>query len=143
MALCLSKALGRSPESWLAMQYNHDLWQAKRHVNLASVTRVRMTVSDTFDTLLCKGRRGRILGKYKSPFVKGGKTPAVLPPSSKTVAKRQCRFLTTKRNPDVERPGRGEPGGTGIDALPVRRAATSSQSKIPLTAGVRLAILWM
>ena len=43
MALRLSKALGRSPESWLAMQYNHDLWQAKRHVNLASVTRVRIT----------------------------------------------------------------------------------------------------
>jgi antitoxin HigA-1 len=29
MALRLSKALGRSPESWLAMQYNHDLWHAK------------------------------------------------------------------------------------------------------------------
>ncbi|HVA55566.1 MAG TPA: HigA family addiction module antitoxin [Gammaproteobacteria bacterium] len=43
MALRLSKALGRSPESWLAMQYNHDLWQAKRHVNLANVTRVRVT----------------------------------------------------------------------------------------------------
>ena len=25
MALRLAKALGRSPESWLAMQYNHDL----------------------------------------------------------------------------------------------------------------------
>jgi antitoxin HigA-1 len=43
MALRLSKALGRSPESWLAMQYNHDLWQAKRHVNLTKVTRVRIT----------------------------------------------------------------------------------------------------
>lgn len=43
MALRLSKALGRSPESWLAMQYNHDLWQAKQHVNLTSVTRVRLT----------------------------------------------------------------------------------------------------
>lgn len=43
MALRLSKALGRSPESWLAMQYNHDLWQAKRHVNLTSVTRIRLT----------------------------------------------------------------------------------------------------
>lgn len=30
MALRLSKALGRSPESELAMQYNHDLWQAKQ-----------------------------------------------------------------------------------------------------------------
>ena len=26
MALRLSKALGRSPESWLIMQDNHDLW---------------------------------------------------------------------------------------------------------------------
>ena len=37
MALCLSKALGRSPESWLTMQYNHDLWHAKRHVKLGKV----------------------------------------------------------------------------------------------------------
>ena len=34
MALRLSKALGRSPESWLVMQSNHDLWQAKQHVKL-------------------------------------------------------------------------------------------------------------
>ena len=27
MALLLSRALGRSPESWLAMQYNYDLWR--------------------------------------------------------------------------------------------------------------------
>jgi addiction module HigA family antidote len=33
-ALRLSKALGRSPESWLSLQYNHDLWQAKQRVNL-------------------------------------------------------------------------------------------------------------
>jgi antitoxin HigA-1 len=43
MALRLSKALGRSPESWLAMQYNHDLWQAKRHVKLGNVSKVRLT----------------------------------------------------------------------------------------------------
>jgi addiction module HigA family antidote len=42
MALRLSKALGRSPESWLAMQYNYDLWQAKRHTDLANVGRVRL-----------------------------------------------------------------------------------------------------
>lgn len=29
MALRLSKALGRSPESWLAMQNMHDLWSAR------------------------------------------------------------------------------------------------------------------
>ena len=40
MALRLSKALGRSPESWLAMQDNHDLWQARQVVNLDAVERV-------------------------------------------------------------------------------------------------------
>jgi addiction module HigA family antidote len=34
MALRLSKALGRSPESWLAMQSNYDLWQARQRVKL-------------------------------------------------------------------------------------------------------------
>ena len=45
MALRLSKALGRSPESWLAMQYNYDLWQAKQHVNLGNVGRVKLTAA--------------------------------------------------------------------------------------------------
>lgn len=45
MALRLSKALGRSPESWLAMQCNHDLWQAKQHVKLDHVGRVRLTAA--------------------------------------------------------------------------------------------------
>ncbi len=37
MALRLSKALGRSPESWLAMQDSHDLWQARQTLNLKGV----------------------------------------------------------------------------------------------------------
>jgi plasmid maintenance system antidote protein VapI len=41
MALRLSKAIGRSPESWLAMQDNYDLWLAKQFVDLAGVSRVR------------------------------------------------------------------------------------------------------
>jgi antitoxin HigA-1 len=45
MALRLSKALGRSPESWLAMQYNHDLWQARRRVKLGNVGKVRLTAA--------------------------------------------------------------------------------------------------
>ena len=45
MALRLSKALGRSPESWLAMQYNYDLWQAKQYVNLGNVSKVRLTAA--------------------------------------------------------------------------------------------------
>jgi antitoxin HigA-1 len=34
MALRLSKTLGRTPESWLAMQENYNLWQARQTVNL-------------------------------------------------------------------------------------------------------------
>ncbi len=37
MALRLSKCLGRSAESWLAMQHGYDLWQTKRRVNLRGV----------------------------------------------------------------------------------------------------------
>jgi addiction module HigA family antidote len=45
MALRLSKALGRSPESWLAMQSNYDLWQARQHVKLGSVGKVKLTAA--------------------------------------------------------------------------------------------------
>ncbi|MFH0784462.1 MAG: HigA family addiction module antitoxin [Pseudomonadota bacterium] len=34
MALKLSKVLGRSPESWLLMQDNFDLWQARQEIDL-------------------------------------------------------------------------------------------------------------
>ncbi len=37
MALRLSKTLGRSPESWLIMQNNYSLWQAKQKLNLDEV----------------------------------------------------------------------------------------------------------
>ena len=40
MALRLSKALGRTPESWLMMQDNYDLWQAKQRVDLDNVHRI-------------------------------------------------------------------------------------------------------
>ena len=40
IALRLSKALGRSPESWLSMQDNHKLWQAHQTVDLDGVERV-------------------------------------------------------------------------------------------------------
>jgi addiction module HigA family antidote len=45
MALRLSKALGRSPESWLALQYNDDLWQAKQIVKLEKVRKVPLTTA--------------------------------------------------------------------------------------------------
>jgi addiction module HigA family antidote len=42
MALRLSKTLGRSPESWLAMQYNYDLWQARQRVDLNGVSKLML-----------------------------------------------------------------------------------------------------
>jgi len=44
MALRLSKAVGRSPESWLSMQDNYDLRQAKQSVNLGNVHAVSFAV---------------------------------------------------------------------------------------------------
>lgn len=40
MALRLSKALGRSPESWLVMQDNYDLWRARQTVDLDAVEKM-------------------------------------------------------------------------------------------------------
>ena len=40
MALRLSKTLGRSAQSWLAMQNNYNLWQAKQTVNLDEVEKL-------------------------------------------------------------------------------------------------------
>ncbi len=37
MALRLSRCLGRSAESWLAMQDAHDLWQARQRLDLTSL----------------------------------------------------------------------------------------------------------
>lgn len=45
MALRLSKALGRSPESWLTMQDSYDLWQARQVVDLRDVTKVEFKAS--------------------------------------------------------------------------------------------------
>ena len=44
MALRLSKAIGRSPESWLAMQDSHDLWLARQQVNLQRVGKLKLAV---------------------------------------------------------------------------------------------------
>lgn len=42
MALRLSKSLGRTPESWLAMQDSYDLWLAKKSVKLGKVQKVKL-----------------------------------------------------------------------------------------------------
>ncbi|RYU47104.1 addiction module antidote protein, HigA family, partial [Aliivibrio finisterrensis] len=45
MALRLSKSLGRTPESWLTMQDNYDLWQAKQNVNLTKVHTINFAMA--------------------------------------------------------------------------------------------------
>ena len=45
MALRLSKALGRTPESWLAMQDQYNLWHAKKKVNLKHVKKVNLNAA--------------------------------------------------------------------------------------------------
>lgn len=42
MALRLSKAIGRTPESWLTMQDNHDQWAARKNVNLNRVAKLEL-----------------------------------------------------------------------------------------------------
>ena len=45
MALRLSKAIGRSPESWLLLQDNHDLWLARKHLDLKLVAKLKLAVA--------------------------------------------------------------------------------------------------
>lgn len=45
MALRLAKAIGRSPESWLAMQDAHDLWLARQHVDLQRVGKLTLAAA--------------------------------------------------------------------------------------------------
>lgn len=45
MALRLSKALGRTPQSWLAMQDAYDLWHAGKFIKLDKVHKVELTAA--------------------------------------------------------------------------------------------------
>jgi len=40
MALRLSKALGRTPESWLETQRHYDLWNARKTADLSKVRKM-------------------------------------------------------------------------------------------------------
>jgi addiction module HigA family antidote len=42
MALRLSVVLGRSPESWLRLQHNYDLWKARQQVDLSGVHPIQL-----------------------------------------------------------------------------------------------------
>ena len=40
MALRLSKVFGRSPEGWLRLQLQYDLWKAKKNVDVNCLKRI-------------------------------------------------------------------------------------------------------
>lgn len=40
MAIRLSRALGRTPQSWLSMQNNHDLFNLERNPDMSSINMV-------------------------------------------------------------------------------------------------------
>ena len=41
MALRLSKVFGRSPEGWLKLQLQYDLWTIQQSVNLKNLSRIK------------------------------------------------------------------------------------------------------
>lgn len=43
MALRLSRVLGRSADSWLAMQDSHDLWRARQRLDRSRLTPMQLT----------------------------------------------------------------------------------------------------
>ena len=45
MALRLSKTLGRSPESWLAMQDQYDFWHARKKISLKEVKKLNLSAA--------------------------------------------------------------------------------------------------
>ena len=40
MALRLSKVFGRTPEGWLKLQLQYDLWKAKQNINIDNLERI-------------------------------------------------------------------------------------------------------
>ena len=49
MALKLEKAFGRSSESWMMMQAEHDLWKARKKVNLNRVAVIYNSLNGQVD----------------------------------------------------------------------------------------------
>ena len=45
MALRLSAVLGRSPESWLALQDSYDLWEARQRLDLSGLTPMQLMLA--------------------------------------------------------------------------------------------------
>ncbi|ETS29540.1 addiction module antidote protein, HigA family [Photorhabdus temperata] len=42
MALKLSAVIGSSPQVWMGMQVDYDLWQVKRHIDVSHLHRLQI-----------------------------------------------------------------------------------------------------
>ncbi|MEW6668313.1 MAG: HigA family addiction module antitoxin [Thermodesulfobacteriota bacterium] len=42
MALCLSRVFGRTPEGWLRLQTQFDLWQAEQSIDVSGLKKIEM-----------------------------------------------------------------------------------------------------
>ena len=42
MALRLSRVLGRTPQSWLEMQCNYEIWHAKQRINISKLQPLKL-----------------------------------------------------------------------------------------------------
>ncbi len=77
MALRLSKCLGRSPESWLAMQHGHDLWEARRRVKLSDVEQLKVGAAQQRDAAGrdresgARRERDESATRYSAPSARG------------------------------------------------------------------------
>jgi plasmid maintenance system antidote protein VapI len=49
MALRLAAVVGSSPEHWLRVQAAHDLWKARREVDVSKLKRLKEKAEDTLD----------------------------------------------------------------------------------------------
>ncbi len=45
MAVRLSTVLGRTPESWLLMQDNYDLWQVKKTLKMSKLQKLNLSAA--------------------------------------------------------------------------------------------------
>ena len=45
MAVRLSRVLGRTPESWLLMQDNYDLWQVKKTLKMSKLQKLDLSAA--------------------------------------------------------------------------------------------------
>lgn len=75
MALRLSKALGRTAESWLALQYQYDLYHAQLKLDLSDVTKLGRDSSDEYDLSDANNNTPELATELQTRVVSSAVTP--------------------------------------------------------------------